>query len=202
MIMVTVADYTLRDHDAGDIMRLMTLYTAEEFCEMDWEDKRGELVRGVLQVREAPTRPHAHTAMEIGYAIRKYLETHPIGLVFQETGYTTERRPDTVRIPDVSFVTHRRLEEMPVWKPADAAPDLAVEVLSPSNRPKEVAQKITEYLAKGSRLVWVADPKTRTVAVYAPDARPYVVRSGEFLDGHDLLPGFRAEVKKLFGYPP
>jgi len=180
----------------------MRLYTAEEFAEMNPENKLYELVRGVLQVRDSPTKAHGYTAFKVGYAIGQYLETHPIGHVFVETDYTTQRDPDTVRRPDVSFVTHERDEQMPAWKFADAAPDLAVEVLSPSNRPNEIAQKIAEYFSKGSRLVWIADPKTWTVAVYAPEARPYVARSGEFLDGGDVLPGFRVEVKKLFGYLP
>jgi Uma2 family endonuclease len=180
----------------------MRLYTAEEFAEMDPENKLHELVRGVLQVRDSPTKAHGYTAAQVGYAIQRYLETHPIGRVFVEVDYATERGPDTVRRPDVSFVTHERDKQMPAWTPADAAPDLAVEVMSPSNRPKEIAQKIAEYFAKDSRLVWIADPNTWTVAVYAPEARPYVARSGEFLDGGDVLPGFRVEVKKLFGYLP
>jgi Uma2 family endonuclease len=128
--------------------------------------------------------------------------TCAVGAVFVEPGYITERRPDTVRLPDVSFISNERLATMAPWKLDDTIHDVAIEILSPSNRPAEIEQKTAEYLAKGTRLVWIADPKTRTVVVHAPEALFYVVRSGEFLDGGDVLPGFRVEVKKLFGWPP
>lgn len=185
-------------------MSLMTLYTAEEFAEMDLDnDRLWELVRGrVQQVRFGTGTKHSVSAMEIAYAIRHYLETHPIGTVMPMRLYTTERDPDTVRIPDVSFVTRARFDKMPEWKIPDMVPDLAIEVVSPSNTAKEVAQKVAEYLARGARLVWIADPKTRTVAVHAPNAVPYRLGAGEFLDGGDVLPGFRVEVGKIFRWPP
>ena len=180
-------------------MNHMTLYTAEEFAEMDLDDdRRYELVRGVLQMRDSPLRKHGYIATEIAYRIRSYLEIHPIGAVLAQVWYTTERTPDTVRLPDVSFVTTEHFHQMPEFKPGDVAPDLAIEVLSPSNRPKEVTQKVAEYLMKGAGLVWIIDPKTRSVAVFAPDALPYRLGAGEFLDGDELLPGFRIEVGTIF----
>ncbi|HTD62770.1 MAG TPA: Uma2 family endonuclease [Gemmatimonadaceae bacterium] len=102
----------------------------------------------------------------------------------------------------MSFLTHARAKGVRDWEIPYLAPDLAVEVLSPSNRAGEMATKIAEYFAKGTRLVWLADPKKRTVAVYAPDALPYILGNGEFLDGGDVLPGFRVAVNRLFGWPP
>ena len=201
MIIGTVQDSTLRDRHGGDIMRRMVTYTAEEFANLPLTANRPELVRGVLQVREPVRDSHGFTATEIVVAIRIYLNTHPIGAAFIETGYITERGPDTVRGPDVSFMSFERFKGLSGGF-FEIAPDLAVEVLSPSNTRKDIERKVTEYFAMGARLVWVADPERRMVTVHAPEARSYVVPSGEFLDGGDVLPGFRVEVKKLFGYLP
>jgi Uma2 family endonuclease len=114
--------------------------------------------------------------------------------VLARTGYTTERDPDTVRTPDISFISYDRLR--------DVSPALAVEVLSRSDTPREIERKITEYFAKGARLVWIADPAKRTVAVHAPDALPYMLGRHEVLDGGDVLPGFRVAVNTFFGWPP
>ena len=180
------------------------LYTAAEYGELNLDDAKTELVRGVIvyEVRDQPRLPHAYTAGEIGYAIRHYLETHPIGLLLPELDCQTEHGPDTVRRPDVSFITHARAKRVRGWEIPDLTPDLAVEVLSPSNSAREMATKMAEYFANGTRLVWLADPKKRTVAVHAPDALPYIVGSGEFLDGGDVLPGFRVAINRLFGWPP
>lgn len=182
-------------------MNPMTLHTAEEFAELELDDRRWELVRGVLQVRDANVKEHGYIAAEMAYRIRSYLDTNPIGVVLIEVFYTTKRAPDTVRVPDVSFVTLEHFYQMPQRQPADTTHDLAVEVLSPSNRPKEITQKVGEYLEKGTRLVWIIDPKTRTVAVFAPDALPHRLGVGEFLDGGEVLPGFRLAVEKIFDIP-
>ena len=185
-------------------MTEIRLYTAAEYGELDLDDGKTELVRGVIvyEVRDQPRRPHAYTAGQIGHAIQEYLDAHPIGELLPEMDYQTERGPDTVRRPDVSFLTHARAKAVGDREIPYLAPDLAVEVLSPSNRAGEMATKIAEYFAKGTRLIWLADPKKRTVAVYAPDALPYILGNGEFLDGADVLPGFRVAVNRLFGWAP
>jgi Uma2 family endonuclease len=179
------------------------LYTAAEYAELDLEAKT-ELVRGVIvfEVRDQPKPAHCYTAGEIFYAIRHYLETHPIGLLLPELDCQTERGPDTVRRPDVSFISYARARSLREWEIPYLAPDLAVEVLSPSNRAGEMATKMAEYFANGTRLVWLADPKKRTVAVHAPDTLPYILGNGEFLDGGDVLPEFRVAVNLLFGWSP
>jgi Uma2 family endonuclease len=183
-------------------MTSMRLYTAEEF-EALGDDRRTELVRGViLEVREPPGYAHGFTVVEIVSAIRNYLDAHPIGVAVAEAGIVTERGPDTVRAPDASFMTYERAKQLKGYGFSRVAPDLAVEVLSPSNTPREIEKKVAEYFTMGARLVWIADPKKRMVSVLAPEARPYVVDGDEFLDGGDVLPGFRVQVKKLFGWPP
>ena len=183
-------------------MKSMPMYTAEEYADLDTGGTRTELVRGVLQVREPVGPAHGCTASEISRAIGNYLDSHPIGVTMVEVGYVTERGPDTVRGPDVSFMTYESARRVKGEGFAQIAPDLAIEVASPSNTPRDIDKKVAEYFTMGARLVWVADPKKRTVTVLAPEARPYVVSGDEFLDGGNVLPEFRAQVKKLFGWPP
>jgi Uma2 family endonuclease len=78
------------------------------------------------------------------------------------------------------------------------APDLAVEVLSPDDTVFEIEEKIEDYFAAGSRLVWVINPRTRTVTVYRPEAVPYVLAAHEALQGDDVLPGFSCRVEEIF----
>jgi Uma2 family endonuclease len=180
---------------------MIKLYTAEEYSELH-TGQYDELVRGVIQLREFPAKAHCYTTAQIVYFVARYLEDHPIGVVLTETGYVTQRDPDSVRGPDASFTTNERSKAWPRRGYPDFTPDLAVEVRSPSNRDSEIEKKIGEYFGRGTRLVWLADPKKRTVTVYPKDALAYVVSGSESLDGGDVLPGFRVAVNKLFGWPP
>jgi len=177
------------------------MYTAEEYAELE-DDRRTELVRGVVQVLGPVVPAAGSAAAEIAYAIGNYLETHPIGVALARVGYVTERNPDTVRGPNASFLTYERAKNVKGDEFVQVAPDLAIEVLSPSNTEQEIAKKVAEYFAMGTRLVWIPNPMKRTVTVLAPDSLPHVLAGDEFLDGGDVLPGFRVEVKKLFRWPP
>lgn len=102
-------------------------------------------------------------------------------------------------MPDVSFVSAARLPP-PELRTSyfEGAPDLAVEVVSPGDTATEVIEKVHEYLAAGTRLVWVADPKPRTVTAYRPDGSAYVYREADTLSGEEVLPGFTVLVRQLF----
>ena len=109
-----------------------------------------------------------------------------------------------IRIPDVSFVGRTR---SPSGVSTDAflngAPDLAVEVLSPSNTAKEMEAKLRDYFAAGCRLVWYVDPASKTVRVFTSPADAVVLNEGDVLDGGDVLPGFAVPLAELFeGYMP
>jgi Uma2 family endonuclease len=179
----------------------MPMYTAAEFMELDTGDTRCELVRGVLEVREPTFFDHGYTMMALGLLIAKYLETHHIGVIVGPASFWTERGPDTVRVPDLSFVSTEHLPERPRTL-IEKAPDLAIEVLSKSNRPGEMNQKVAEFFASGAKMVWLVDPKRRTIAVHARDAAPFILGPSEVLDGGDVLPGFRLALDELFGWPP
>ena len=114
-----------------------------------------------------------------------------------EPGYLLEIGPDTVRAPDVSWIAPGRIPAGTTGYP-NLAPDLAVEVKSPSNSRPELRRKAEMWLSFGTRLVWVADPDTTTITVYRPSADPVDLGEDDTIDGGDLLPGFTAPVWSLF----
>jgi Uma2 family endonuclease len=130
-----------------------------------------------------------------------FVDTHPaLGVCgISEAGFQLSANPDTVRAPDVWFIAAERIppESIPdgFWP---GAPDLAVEALSPSDRFADVLRKVKEYLAAGSQLVWVVDPKGRSAAAFGPGS-PLAELLGEdgVLDGGDVLPGFSLTLRDV-----
>ncbi len=161
-------------------------------------DKRlYELIDGVL-VEKAMGAREALVATLLAYQIMRYLDKHDLGLVLGGDGSVRLWR-GRIRIPDVSFISWQRLPEgeLPDEAISTTVPDLAVEVLSISNTPKEIAQRIADFFRAGTRLFWVIDPKTATAEVYtSPTESRYLGKSG-ILDGGDVLPGFRLPLAKL-----
>ena len=174
------------------------LLTAEELLHLSIPDKRAELVRGVLVVREPPGGRHGRIAMNLGVELANYARTHELGVVYAaETGFTLARHPDTVRAPDVAFVSRERLPSPePVGFP-DLAPDLVVEILSPGDRPGEVLGKVADWLSAGTRLVWVIDPERRLARVYRQDGTERIIDAEEMLDGEDVVPGFSCPLNTI-----
>jgi len=119
-------------------------------------------------------------------------------VVAVDPGFVLERRPDTVRAPDVCFVRVQRIPNDTKPPFLEGAPDLAVEVLSPSNTKREMAEKVAQYLATGARLVWLVDPEAHTVMVHRPDHDAEILNVGDSLSGHDVLPGFECPVAEIF----
>jgi len=165
--------------------------TAEELLRLNLPNKRTELVRGVLVVREPAGYQHGDVAMRLAAAIYTHVEAHGLGRVFAaETGFTLARNPDTVRAPDVAFISTARLPDPPPRGFAELAPDLAVEVLSPDDRPGAVLAKVADWLNAGARLVWVVDPVRVIARVYRADGSESMLDETDALRGEDLLPGF------------
>ncbi|HUL03986.1 MAG TPA: Uma2 family endonuclease [Gemmatimonadales bacterium] len=168
-----------------------TLLTADQLLHLNIPNKRTELVKGVLVVREPAGGRHGRVAMQISRLLANHVAAHRLGQVYAaETGFTLFRDPDTVRAPDVAFIRSDRLiEPEPIGFP-ELAPDLAVEVLSPGDRPGEVLAKAGDWLSAGTRLVWVVDPQRRLARVYRQDGTDTFVRADETLDGEDVVTGF------------
>ena len=121
-----------------------------------------------------------------------------VGLFAAETGFILEKNPDTVRAPDIAFVRASRLPHPLPRKYLTIPPDLAVETLSPDDRPRRVKEKINQLLKSGVRLIWVVDPQTRTVTVHRPPMEPRVLHDGDFLEGEEVVPGFRFPVTEIW----
>ena len=175
--------------------------TAEELFERPDDGYRYELVAGSL-VRMTPAgAEHGVVTARVAYVLQEYAFRHGGGVCCgAETGFMLRRAPDVVRAPDAAFVAGERIPTTGVPKSYwPFAPDLAVEVPSPSDRRADLQAKIADYLSAGTRLVWVVEPATRSVLVYrdrAPEVQ--VIREDGELAGGDVLPGFRCEVKRLF----
>lgn len=171
--------------------------TAEELLELP-DARHYELVRGVPQVSEPPGGAHGQLAMRLGALLDEQVMSLGLGTTLVEAGYVLRRMPDTVRGPDVSFIGVARLppDQIPeAFIPG--APDLAVEIISPSSRWSEVEEKVTDYLSGGARLVWLVDPRARRVVVRYPDRPPAALTDNDTLDGEDVVPGFRLAVAEL-----
>jgi Uma2 family endonuclease len=171
--------------------------TAEELFELP-DAKHYELVRGVPRVCEPPGGAHGRLAMHVGALLNEHVRRLGLGTVLVEAGYVLRRKPDTVRGPDISFVSVARLppDQIPeTFIPG--APDLAVEILSPGSRWSEVEEKVADYLASGARLVWLVDPREGRVVVRYPDRPPAVLTEIDTIDGEDVVPGFTLPVAEL-----
>lgn len=179
-------------------MAVERLVTATELERMEG-GKRFELARGrLVPVTPAGDR-HGQAAVILAAELREYVRKHRLGRVRAETGFYLSRNPDTVRGPDVSFVAvGRSAGERSSQGFIAGPPDLAVEILSPSNTSIEVAQKVAEYLAAGSRLVWVLDIEERAAYVHRPGERRRLIEEHGHLDGEDVVPGFSYALKALF----
>jgi Uma2 family endonuclease len=170
---------------------------AEELLSLAIPDKRVELVRGIVVVREPPGYAHGRVAAELATALSVFAKRTGLGYVTVETGYKLESDPDTVRGPDVAFI---RAERAPAGTSAGfppLAPDLAVEIASPTNRPGETLERVADLLRAGARLVWVVDPRRQAAQVYRPDGTVSHVAAGELLTGEDVLPGFTVPLSSV-----
>jgi Uma2 family endonuclease len=175
-----------------------SLITADELLRTHVPDKRTELVRGVLVVREPAGSRHGLVTMNLGAELAVYAKQTGAGGVYAaETGFKLASNPDTVRAPDIAFVTRERLPPPATTGYPPLAPDLAVEVLSPGDRPGEVLAKVADWLSAGTRLVWVVDPERRVARVYRHDGGEIIVPADGALDGDDVLPGFSCSLASI-----
>ena len=181
---------------------------AEDLPYVMHEEGLCELVHGEIIREPPPGEAHGWIAGNVFGPLWWFVREHRLGRVYStEAGFVLARDPDTVRAPDVAFVSAERLDaEVRRGPYFERAPDLAVEVVSPSNRQRELRAKIRELLAAGSRAVWVIDPSSRTVTVHRPDPapgpvpgrRPEILTETDTVDGGPAVPGFRLPVREIF----
>jgi len=168
-----------------------TLLTAEDLEQVRLPDKRTELVNGRLVVREPPSTEHGRIQANLAYFIADHVRRNGLGVVFgQDTGFKIASKPDTVRGPDLAFVSRERAGELPRRGYAALAPDFVAEILSPDDRPGEYLAKVAQWLEAGTRLIWVIDPQRAQARVYRPDGSLAIIDEDALLDGEAVLPGF------------
>jgi Uma2 family endonuclease len=180
-----------------------SLMTADELARLPRGRSRHELVRGELRTMPPAGFEHGGVSIRIGNPLANYVLAQQLGeVVIGEVGFQLTTDPDTVRAPDVAFVAAERLPRVGVvrgwWQ---GAPDLAVEVISPNDLYTEVDEKVAEWLEYGTRLVFVVNPRRRTVAVHRSGQPVRILTEADVLEGEDVVPGWSLPVGDLFVRP-
>jgi Uma2 family endonuclease len=176
------------------------MVTAQELEAMARDAGRVELIRGELSKMAPAGHEHGVIAGNILALLWNFVREKQLGRAYTaETGFVLQRNPDTVRAPDAAFVTAERAAGQKRRQGFfDGPPDLAVEVVSPDDAAEMVDEKIFDYLEAGARMVWIVNPRTRTVTVYRSLSDIRVLTAQDSLDGYDLLPGFSVAVSDIF----
>lgn len=175
------------------------LITAEEFGRMPnpVDGALQELVRGEIVTMPPPKGRHGFCCSKADRRVGNFVDDHNLGtVVCNDTGFIMERDPDTVRGPDISFWSRQRLPVLPE-EYIEIPPDLAIEVISPSDVFSQVQRRVREFLASGVRLVWLIDPANRTVTVYRKGEPVQELEESDTLTGEEVLPGFACKVADL-----
>jgi len=174
--------------------------TAEQLARIPDDGKRYELVEGEVRMMPPAENEHGMVTARLTWRVAQHVEERNLGALFAaETGFLLARAPDTVRAPDLAFVTRERLEQVGsvegFWP---GAPDLVAEVVSPGDSFSDVEEKALAWLNAGTQVVWGVDPKQRQVTVYRSRDDIAVFQSGARLEEPRLLPGWSLRVAELF----
>jgi Uma2 family endonuclease len=161
---------------------------------------RHELVRGELRTMTPAGFEHGDVSASLCASLHNHVRNTGLGKVVEgQTGFLLTSSPDTVRCPDVGFVSREHIEAgvstKGYWR---GAPDLAAEVVSPSDSFTEVKEKVREWLDAGTRMVLVLEPDDRSVTLYRSRDRARTLGRDDVIDGEDVVPGWRCEVRSLF----
>ncbi|HEY6803836.1 MAG TPA: Uma2 family endonuclease [Pyrinomonadaceae bacterium] len=175
------------------------LITADELMRLPDNGRRYELIKGELLTMSPASGKHGAIAMRLSRILANYIEERELGLTFTaETGFKLERDPDTVLAPDFAFISRERMSTPPD-EFVMMAPDLVVEVGSPSQSNREIKLKAERWIKLGAKLVWVVQPKTRIVQVYRKSHLESFTE-GQTLECEDVLPGLRISLAYLFKF--
>ena len=177
------------------------LLTADDLLELHSKGIRGELIRGVLCETMSVVGEHGEIVMNLGILLGVFIKPRRLGrLAGSDVGVRLERNPDTVREPDIAYIS---AEKMPLNVRAttyyEVVPDLVVEVASQSDTLQSINDKARMWLDYGTQLVWVAFPNSRSVDVHPAGGAVSTLGEGDTLDGGEVLPGFSCAVRDVFG---
>lgn len=173
-----------------------TKITDEELLCLPKDGNKYEVVDGELRMSPAGLL-HERVVARLFLALGAFVKERQLGEVLG-SNVLYALPGGNKRGPDLSFLAAGRLESVRDAVFPQLAPDLAVEILSPSDSPRQVLDKVGEYLQAGVRLVWVIDPEARRAAAYRSLTEVRHIGAGEALEGEDVLPGFHCPVSELF----
>lgn len=159
-----------------------------------------ELVEGVICEMSPTGEKHGFIAWKIMYKIGDFVEKNKLGIITSsETGYKLACNPDTVRAPDAAFKSNEKLvQEFMSDGYSTVMPELVIEVNSPSDSYTKIAGKVQDWLRAGVEMVWVIEPSDKTVAVYNEIGKCTILSEHDYLDGGNILPGFKCHVRDIF----
>ena len=176
------------------------LLTADDLLRLHSEGVKGELIMGVLHKKVSSGLEHGQIVLNIGSPLHQFVRARRLGRVIgSDTGIQLEHNPDTVREPDVAFISAERMPlDVRERRYAQVVPDLVVEIVSPNDRPLPVFDKAQMWLRHGVRLVWITDPEARTITALPQSGPTRTFTEADTLDGGDVLPGFSCPVQDIF----
>lgn len=173
--------------------------TVEELWELRHEPYRLALIDGELYRMPGAGGTHGEVTIEVGVCLKPFVASHGLGRVFAETGFRLFPNRTTTLFPDVAFVRTERLPSLAERERfLNLAPDLAIEIYSPTDYPKLLGEKLRAYFDAGTPLVWVLYPREQSVTVYQSLDEHVTLHVDDLLDGGDVLPGFSVRVGDLF----
>lgn len=178
-----------------------TLMTAEDLLKMPRDDWRYELIEGVLHRMPPPGFEHGTVAGQFGGLLFVHVNQHRIGRVLAaETGFQLGSAPDTVRAPDVAFVSNERLQsaDFDPQKYFPGPPDFLVEVLSPQDSYSDVQKKVADWILAGAGMVVLADPVKHVLFVHRPGRPVEILSTEDTLDASDVVRGWKVRVADIF----
>lgn len=175
------------------------LITAKDLWQMGAAGEKYELVKGKLVEMTPPGGTHGSTAVKLATLLQNFVDTHQLGEVMVESGFLLATNPDTVRGPDVSFLAKDKIpaEGLPDGY-IHGAPNLAVEIVSPSDTASDIQAKVQDYLEYGVQLVWVVYPQQQVVIVHHPDGTAQTLDQNDTLRGETVLPNFSCQIADIF----
>ena len=176
-----------------------TLHSAEEFLELVDLEGPVELVRGEIVEMPQPKPRHGQVCLTMGALLRTFAHERHGHVLSNDVSVVTRRNPDTVRGADVCYISYAKVPKGPLpdgFLPAP--PDLVVEVRSPTDRWKDILEKVVEYLNADVTIVFVLDPTTETGRIYRSDRDEEQLKNGDLVRFEDVLPGFSVPLKQLF----
>lgn len=172
--------------------------TAEELLKLPRGQFKYELVNGELITMSPTGHVHGRVTVRLTIALGQYVLKKKLGELYAaETGFKLASNPDTVLAPDLAFVSSERIANVTSESYWPGPPDLAIEVLSPGDRTGKVRTKVERWLAGGTRVVWIVDPKLSRVDIHS-GAHVVTLSISDTINGGDVVPGFQMRVAEIF----